>query len=395
MKRLLVFAHAPVFEGGGEYRSNEQTARFLNRLAEHFQVTVVAQPRPPSAGKSLGFLGAGRLSPGIRVHPLPTRGALRHIMQFILLLSLLRKHEVAYLYSGYQAILATAGNLLWRRPIALYINTDWVRINGILNQSWPSRFRTLYKRAGNRAERWVVSRSAVAYFHGGHFLRRYQGAGVMKPVVPMLDLTSNHFSKMDRTRLHSPPRLLYVGAVSPGKGGGILLEAFRILVRRGYDLRLTVVSKGNPDKWFLEKANRMGVRDRLEMQYAIPWGDELLKIYRESDVFVFPSMSEGFPRTLYEAMSQSLPMVSTPVGGVPYLLTQGREVEFVRINDGSDLARGVLRVLDDSEYRNHLAGNAYSLAMRLFREDRPHKDQAGLFVADLMALGILKEGVGS
>jgi glycosyltransferase involved in cell wall biosynthesis len=57
----------------------------------------------------------------------------------------------------------------------------------------------------------------------------------------------------------------------------------------------------------------------------VPFGDALSHLYREADIFVLPSFHEGLPYVILEAMAQSLPIISTTVGGLPYTIANGME----------------------------------------------------------------------
>jgi glycosyltransferase involved in cell wall biosynthesis len=71
--------------------------------------------------------------------------------------------------------------------------------------------------------------------------------------------------------------------------------------------------------------------------------------YRRASVLALPSLSEGSPNVLIEAMAAGLPVVATAVGGVPETLVAGREGLLVPVGDAKALADGILLQLHDRE----------------------------------------------
>lgn len=104
--------------------------------------------------------------------------------------------------------------------------------------------------------------------------------------------------------------ILWVGRFVPRKGVEYLIKAFSILSKNHSDLKLLLVGDGPQKRGVLEKAKKLGVRDKISTISFVP-NEKMPAIYRRSKVFVLPSLSEGVPRTILEAMSCEVPIVST------------------------------------------------------------------------------------
>jgi glycosyltransferase involved in cell wall biosynthesis len=96
-------------------------------------------------------------------------------------------------------------------------------------------------------------------------------------------------------------------------------------VNEGHDLKLDLVGwpeKGDPIlEELLKCARNRGLSDRVAYLGFKAVGPELFKCYQDADIFVLASQSsEGFPRTIWEAMAQSLPVVATEVGSIPHFV---------------------------------------------------------------------------
>ena len=97
----------------------------------------------------------------------------------------------------------------------------------------------------------------------------------------------------------------------------------------------------------------------------MPFGPELLSLYRAAHGFVQVSLTEGVPQVLVEAVASATPVVATDVGGVSDLLEGGAAGLLVPPSDLEALTGAVLRVCDDRNVRESLIARGLELAERL------------------------------
>jgi glycosyltransferase involved in cell wall biosynthesis len=160
----------------------------------------------------------------------------------------------------------------------------------------------------------------------------------------------------------SPLKLLYAGRLSHEKGLGDLIHAVRLLLDFGIVIELTVCGDG-PDRGKLKALGKaLGLEKHITFRGFIPPGDSLLDVFRRHDIFVHPSYSESFPKVIWEAMAQGLPVITTPVGGVPDLIEDGINGLFVQCRQPQEIRDAVLRVIGNEGLRSRLIENGYRLA---------------------------------
>ena len=129
------------------------------------------------------------------------------------------------------------------------------------------------------------------------------------------------------------------------KGLDYLLDAWKSVVETNPDSRLLVAGDG-PDRAALERqAARNGIADSVIFMGEIVARDVL----PAADVFVLPSLYEGMPNVVLEAMAASVPVVATSVGGTPEVVMDGETGLLVAPGDSNALARGIRRILDAPE----------------------------------------------
>lgn len=151
----------------------------------------------------------------------------------------------------------------------------------------------------------------------------------------------------------------YVGRLSAEKGLTYLLTACADLVTAGVPLRVLLIGEG-PQRHELEQfSQQLGLGDRVVFagfqEDVVPW---LLCM----DVFVLPSLTEGTPMALLEAMVHGVPAVASAVGGVPQIIQNGETGLLVAPGNAGEVSCAVLALLRDPGLRRMLSQNAHGLA---------------------------------
>ncbi len=145
----------------------------------------------------------------------------------------------------------------------------------------------------------------------------------------------------------------YVGRMEAGKDIPTLLEAARILLRRGRKLHVVAVGEGFLLKRFLEEVSGSAeLAGRVTFTGAT---DDVPLLLNSMDAFVLPSLGEGLSNTMLEAMASALPVVVTRVGGNPEVVEEGRSGLLFTPRDAAALAGHLELLLGDSELRQKLA----------------------------------------
>lgn len=165
----------------------------------------------------------------------------------------------------------------------------------------------------------------------------------------------------------APPRtvrpvrtLLFVGQWLPMKGIRYLRDAATVLLRGDAGMRLICAGTLAADD--LVKAEFPSeLRERVQVLPRVSQS-MLPQLYRDADVFVFPSLYEGFSRAIVEAMASRLPIVCTPVGVAADALRHERNALLVSKRDVAALVTAVQRVQSDPTLAERLANAAAETA---------------------------------
>ena len=156
-----------------------------------------------------------------------------------------------------------------------------------------------------------------------------------------------------------PFQLLYVGRLVPVKGLRYLFQAMRLLLEKRISTELKVVGEGFHRPALEALVTESGLERQVRFVGQIAFGPKLFEAYRRADIFVLPSLSEGIPKTLVEAMAFGVPIVATCVGGIPDVVKNGETGLLVEPRSPQAMVHAMERLIHDTELRKRVIKNGY------------------------------------
>lgn len=133
--------------------------------------------------------------------------------------------------------------------------------------------------------------------------------------------------------------LLVLANLSERKGIGTMLRACRLLKDGGLRFRVTIGGGGDVDG-YRRMAEELGIAALCDFRGWVS-REEAHTHIRSHDVLLLPSTHEGLPMVILEALSAGLPVITTPVGSIPEVLTDGETARIIPVNDPGALAQAV------------------------------------------------------
>lgn len=190
-----------------------------------------------------------------------------------------------------------------------------------------------------------------------------------------------------RARLGLPQHekiVSYVGKLVPRKGVDTLIEAMGILAGRDTPTPLLVVAGIGELRESMEaRAAELGIAGRVRFLGKLPHDDVPLAM-AAGDVFVLPSLSEGLPTVVCEAMSCGRPVVATAVDGTPEIVRDGETGFLVPPKDPAALAAALAQVLDDPALAARMSYRADVIAAERYTWDANARDMERIY-SELLA----------
>lgn len=164
-------------------------------------------------------------------------------------------------------------------------------------------------------------------------------------------------------------RIITVGSLVWVKGTSFGIESMRRVLDAGVDATMSIVGDGPERQRVLFAIDDLGLRDHVRLLGRLPpiaVRDEL----RRSDIFVLPSLSEGFCNAAIEAMGCHLPVVMTNCGGAREGVTDGVEGYIVPVWDPEAMADAIIRLARDPELRARMGRAGRERVLREFTVSR-------------------------
>ncbi len=370
MLRLGFHYHVPAcLDQEGRLRTAGFQGRFIDSLAQYCQAVICFLYSPSGDEQFLMDYPIQQpnviwvnLGPGGSVPARVLRSAqvYRRVREWLSELD-------AMLLRGPSTLLPVVAQASAKVPLALLLVGDNAAGLGDLKQPWW-RFQLI--RAWTHLNKFLQNRIAQRglIFVNNRWL--YRELLSMAPNVletRTTSITAADFYDREDTCLMPPYRLLYAGRMDRGKGLFSMVEALAVLLDGCEDVVLDFVGwpqrRDTVVEEVLNLAITLGVKDRVRYHGYQPLGPQLFEYYRRADVYVIASRStEGFPRTIWEAMAHSLPVVATRVGSIPDFVSDAAVL--VKPKDVHSLVEGIARVLHDQTLRKRLIQRGIALAQQ-------------------------------
>lgn len=163
------------------------------------------------------------------------------------------------------------------------------------------------------------------------------------------------------------------------KGALLLIEAFIELAPEHQRLRLVLAGEGDASARIAQRVKEAGLAPRVSLLGHFSGDvDKLLKTF---DVFAFPSLWEGFPYSVVEAMRAGCAIIATDVGGIPEAIENGRDGMLVTAGSKDALVAGIRTMISDEQFRNRVASNARKRFMTEFSLPEMHRRARAILMA--------------
>jgi glycosyltransferase involved in cell wall biosynthesis len=166
-------------------------------------------------------------------------------------------------------------------------------------------------------------------------------------VIPNgIDLEENNGVTIYPARKTDTKNILFVGSLYPVKGVEYLIIAMKIVHDKMPEARLIIVGDGEEREHLAVLSVNLGIQKYVQFVGKVP--HEMVKTFmQQADVFVLPSLSEGLPNVILEAMACGLPIVASRVGGIPDTITNETNGYLIEPKDSDDLAKKIILLLQD------------------------------------------------
>lgn len=171
--------------------------------------------------------------------------------------------------------------------------------------------------------------------------------------------------------------ITFVGTIDDNKAPDLLIKAWAQLKDKYPDWKILVLGRGEIEK-FQKLAFEQGVAGAIEFKGQVV-GDEKKEIFHDASIYCMCSYMEGFPMVVLEAWAYSTAVVTTPVGGLPDVIEEGKNCLTFPFGDYNALATQLDKIIDDSELRENVSAYGYRSAQDHFSLEKINYDLDNIF----------------
>ena len=357
MKLLLVLEHRFFILPGGDtvYCERNVDYSFLERYLQVFdEVTVCARAQNVSSDFKGKLLASGK---NVSFLPLPDfRGSAGIIKNYFQCRKIIRENV-----GQFDAVMLRSPS-----PISLIALDPVIHSKKPFAAEFVINPRTMFDKDSNPTRRIVVGLMQTLFVnHAKKLCRTANGVSyvtehVLQEEFPCRAITdgesekyfTEHYStinisKDDYSGIHEPPKedepvvICHTGYMDGySKGHLAVMDVVKNCIKDGLNVELHFIGSGTIEDKFKQYAADNGIADKvffLGQQFGYK---QVQKALIDADIFLFPTRSEGLPRSLIEAMANGLACVSSPIDGIKELLDPEYLVDY------KDIA-GMTRVVED------------------------------------------------
>lgn len=188
-------------------------------------------------------------------------------------------------------------------------------------------------------------------------LKKYSDSSKIKIIPNGVDkilfsrIKNNSFKK--KNGINKKYLVLFFGRLNPTKGPEILAQVAISISKKRKDIYFLWVG---PDEGKAEEVKNL-IAKFPNMKYfgPIKGKKNIAEMYQSADVYVMPSYREGLPLTLFEAMASALPIVASPVNGIPFEMKENENGLFSNYGDLESLEKNILTLIDNSQLAKKMA----------------------------------------
>lgn len=167
---------------------------------------------------------------------------------------------------------------------------------------------------------------------------------------------------------------LHIGRFNEVKNHKMLIEAFKAVHDKWEKTKLQLIGEGNLESEVKDLIDNLGLNDCVELLGLI---DNVFPYLNNADVFVLPSIYEGMPMTLIEAMGTGLPIIASNIGGIPTMIQSNIEGLLIQLNI-EELVSAMMQ-MQDTHLRMKFGINAYNKAHNVFTVENMAKKYIDIY----------------
>lgn len=356
MKILIINSDA-LFERDGEYFIHKNTGLFLDKLiTKGYNISLFHFKRKLSSNTVSNYIIDKNK---IRIFSVDRRKTKigSHFHSFLSLIKHIKKFDFVYLFYPNALFYSVFIAKFFRIPYGIYLRGE-------------KNYKSTLSNYIYRNAKFVTSISPA---FTQHVLSVNKKSFTIKP---MIDFNLSDISDKLPKDYNNHYSLLYIGRVERDKGVFELIEALSILkLNSKYSFKLNIVGNGQHFNEINDLISNHDLSESVKLLGVITDKESIKEFYTEADIFILPSHHEGFPRVLYEAMIFKVPIITTFVGSISYLMKDSYNCLKIEVNNADSIYEKLSYAMNNSNILSTITKNATKTVIDYFETNNLSHEQ--------------------
>ena len=248
---------------------------------------------------------------------------------------------------------------LFRKKIVIHLHCG-----SQLSEIWNSRYEEMFL----NANKCIVLSRSIRDLIVSKTLKGDNISVVYNPSPSNIKISS------DKTRSKT---ILFAATLYKEKGYLDLIEAFAQIASKYPEWQLVLAGNGSQDEG-INKSVSLGIAKRVKFLGWIK-GVDKDRVFRSASIFCLPSYAEGFPMAVLDAWAYGIPVVTTPVGGIPDIVFDGKNGLLFKPGDVNELAQKLSILIDNQDLSAKISLESMNLAQTTFNCTTIANQIAGIY----------------
>ncbi|MFX1519270.1 MAG: glycosyltransferase family 4 protein [Promethearchaeota archaeon] len=183
--------------------------------------------------------------------------------------------------------------------------------------------------------------------------------------------------------------VLFVGRINQRKGVDYLIDAIPKVLHSVKNIRFLLVGSGNTT-FYKRRARELGIEQYINFVGHVSHKD-VNKYYASADIFILPSLYEGMPFVVLEAMAAGKPVISTNIAGIPDIINNGHTGFLIDPKDVNAIAKYIIMLTKNEKLRKNVGNNGKEHVKKFFNIENVSKRLLSVFEQTIMLHNKKKE----
>ena len=372
MKSLAIFASWNLLKANNSYYISGTHYTYIQYVSEKFKkVYLISSVREASnLGKQLSL---DKFKNVVVVDLPPVNsylGALRNFKDYCNAIEYVRD-KVDFIYCRVPDPYCWLPKLKYHMPTVMHYVGDTIDATKH-NEKW-SKLKKIVMIGGYLPDYYLTlraSQQSKVYTNGTHLRDRLAKYNIKATAVVSSTVSEKDLITPQLLNKNVPPRMIYVGYLRFAKGMSLMKNLWIRLKNQWPDFRFDLVGNGEMEVDIKDFVLYNNLSENVILHGRIDNRIELRQLLRGADLFVFPSLSEGSPRVVIEAMAEGVPVISTPVGSLPGTFKDGESIRYFGFDNDKEAFDLILSYTKDLGSFENMRDVAFNMIKSNFTKEK-------------------------